>query len=147
MNNNPNCKKRCLDCYHCDYTCNLDCRDCHLCTTYTVKSKEKYQITPRDFYLLTRRDEANSNVSNSTISEVQSSDSYVPIPLYCQSKKCIKKPTKQEYSEIINNTDVSLCYFGDPQELMKKRKVLPTTQFSGSLLFSQAYNDITTWSV
>lgn len=148
MNNNPNCNKTCLDCYHCEPRCIQSCRDCHRCKTFPLERKGLNHPIPRDMLLLTRKREME-NFNNSQISDVQPSDSYVPTPLYCQTKKCLQRNTKEENAKTIMNSDVGLCYFCDRKDVQKPRTIFPPDALGRANLSFSEYGggEITRWSV
>jgi hypothetical protein len=151
MNNNPNCKKNCLDCYHCEPRCIQSCRDCHRCKTFMMDPTGLNHPVPRDMFMLTRNNEAElyGNDPNSKISEVQCSDSYVPKPLYCRSKKCLKRTTTEENAKKITNTNVGLCNFCKPEDINNNRCLFPNHVRGRSTLSFSEYGggEITSWSV
>jgi len=139
MNNNPNCRKRCLECYHCEPRCIQSCRDCHRCKTFMLEPSDFNHPIPRDMLLLTRKNESKVGDCDSKISEVQKSDKYVPKPLYCKSKKCLERKTLKEHEKVITNSDVSLCYFCTPKEINEKRMVFPADTFGRSTISFSEY--------
>lgn len=153
MNNNPKCEKRCLECYHCEPRCIQSCRDCSKCSTYMFSTYNGIRhAVPRDMLQLTRKNEMEYFPNNqSKLSEVQKSDKYVPIPMYCQkrNKECLKRKTREENRQVIQNSDVSLCYFCDPHDYQRGRQIFPPdARGQGTLSFSEyGGGEITSWSV
>jgi len=148
MNNNPNCKKKCLDCYHCQPRCIQSCRDCHRCKTFMLDPKGMNHPVPRDMLLLTRKNEAELYGGNSKVSEVQPSDSYAPKPMYCKTKKCLKRNTKEENANIIMNSKFGLCYFCKPEDIHSNRVIFPPdTRGQGTLSFSEHGGEISDFAV
>lgn len=121
MNNDPQCKKKCLDCIHCIHSCNLSCRDCHRCQTFFQYNRQPPHDIPRDMFALTKG--------------LPGKCDYRPTPMYCLG---IPKTTAEANAKKITNSDVGLCYFCSIEDMHKPRKVFgPGTERLGLMNFSE----------
>jgi len=135
MNNNPNCKKKCLDCYHCEPRCIQSCRDCHRCRTFMMNPSEFNHPVPRDMFMLTRNNEFEQSNEDSKISDVQPDDTYVPKPMYCATKKCLVRDLMKN-AKTIMDSNVSLCYFCTPKDMNSDREIFKNAKGRGTVPYS-----------
>ena len=68
--------------------------------------------------------------------------------MYCGTKKCLKRNSKEENKNVIMNSNVGLCYFCKPEDIHKNRVIFPPNiRGQGTLSFSEQGGEITEWSV